>query len=129
MQPSRLPSILCSTVLTKEQITRLQPDLPDCAKCHATRLSANQRFCHNCGNELVDTSAFAECMKTKVSEVPGLTTWTRSKLEEIESFKTLGEFLADPNPAARLRKVHMIGETRAKRITQIVTGYVDEYLS
>ena len=118
-----------STLLAKEQVARLQPDLPECAKCHSARLSANQRFCHNCGNELVDTSAFAECMKTRVSEVPGLTTWTRSKLEEIETFKTLGEFLADPNPAARLRKIHMVGETRAKRITQIVTGYVDEYLS
>lgn len=118
-----------STILTKDQIERLQPDLPECAKCHTARLSANQRFCHNCGNELVDMSAFAECMKTKVSEVPGLTTWTRTKLEEIEAFKTLGEFLADPNPAASLRKIHMIGETRAKKITQIVTGYVDEYLS
>lgn len=118
-----------STLLTKEQVARLQPDLPECAKCRTARLSANQRFCHNCGSELVDTSAFAQCMTTKVSEVPGLTTWTRSKLEEIETFKTLGEFLADPNPAARLRKIHMIGELRAKRITQIVTGYVDEYLS
>lgn len=82
-----------------------------------------------CGSELVDTSAFNECMKTRIADVPGLTGWTRTRLKEIESFQTIGDFLSDQNPAAKLRKIHMIGEIRAKRITLLITGYVDEYLS
>lgn len=118
-----------STMLSRDQISRLKPDLPACARCHSARLSANQRFCHMCGSELVDTSAFNECMKTRIADVPGLTGWTRTRLKEIESFQTIGDFLSDQNPAAKLRKIHMIGEIRAKRITLLITGYVDEYLS
>ncbi len=47
-----------STLVGKELQDKLHPDLPACTRCHTERLSTNQKFCHNCGAELVDVSAF-----------------------------------------------------------------------
>ncbi len=68
-------------------------------------------------------------MKIRVAEVPDLTGWTKERLEEIERFNTIGDFLAEQNPVSKLRQIRGVGKQRANRIIQLITGYVDEYLS
>jgi hypothetical protein len=107
----------------------LEIDLPPCATCHAPRISTTQRFCHNCGSQLADASAFIECMKVKLSDVPGLTSWQREKITDLESIRTIGDLLATQDPGTELRRIPLVGEKRASKIVRLVTGYVDDFLS
>lgn len=116
------------TLLGQEK-ANLEIDLPPCTHCNEPRLSPTQRFCHNCGSQLADASAFVECMKVKLVDVPGLTSWQREKINDLESIRTIGDLLAMQDPGTELRRIPLVGEKRASKIVRLVTGYVDDFLS
>ena len=112
------------------ELSDLRFDLPPCAKCDVARITESQRFCHNCGSELLDASTFSECMALPLAEIPGLTQWQKDRIgTELPQLKTIGELLAHQDPGTELRKIHRVGQRRASRILEVVEGYVDEFLS
>ncbi len=115
--------------LLGDQKANLEIDLPPCASCQTPRLSTIQKFCHICGSQLADASAFVECMKVKIADVPGLTSWQREKITDFESIRTIGDLLAVQDPGTELRRIPLVGEKRASKIIRLVTGYVDDFLS
>jgi hypothetical protein len=93
-------------------------------------LSHNQRFCHNCGQQLVDVSAFNQCLDTPITDVPGLTKWQRAQIaQNLPFFKTIRDYLAKQDPAAELLTVWGFGKQRTARIVDVLNSYVDDFLS
>lgn len=104
--------------------------LPKCASCDTRRLTDNQRFCHNCGHQLVDASTFNQCLDTEITNVPGLTTWQRSQIgAHLPILRTIRDYLAKQDPAADLFTVRGFGKSRTAKIVDVLNGFVDDYLS
>ncbi|CAL1517954.1 hypothetical protein [Chitinophaga sp. MM2321] len=116
-----------NTLLDKEELDGLTLDLPPCQSCNTPRLTVEQRFCHNCGKELVNQSAFEKCLKISVDALP-LTDWQKVKVKEI-GLNVIGDFLALQDPAATLRKIPRIGEVKSTKIYSEVVKTVDEFLA
>lgn len=119
-----------TTLMSKERINLLSFSLPACTVCHAQRIHDNQKFCHNCANQLVDASTFNLCLDTKLDIVPGLTKWQKKKISEsLPSLKTIRDYLAKQDPAAELLLINGIGDKRATRIVDVLESFVDDFLS
>lgn len=119
-----------SRIIAKEKLQSLSFSLPVCASCKTARLSDNQKFCHNCGNQLVDASTFNICLETKIESVPGLTKWQKKKINEsLPNLKNIRDYLAKQDPAADLLAIKGIGDKRATRIVDVLESFVDDYLS
>ena len=103
-------------------------DLPPCQACKTPRISDEQKFCHNCGTRLADDSTFTRLMKLPIAEVPNLTDWARSEIDNI-GIKTIAELLAYEDPGTELRKIYGVGPRRAERYLSAVNAYIDEFLS
>lgn len=117
-------------VVPSVDLEHLSLSLPKCAACDTRRLTDNQRFCHNCGQQLVDASTFAQCLDTPIGQVPGLTQWQREQiLQHLPMLRTLRDFLAKQDPAADLLTVRGFGRRRTARIVDVLNGFVDDYLS
>lgn len=107
----------------------LRIDLPACRVCGTQRMTSQQRFCASCGSELLDDSTFARCMSLPLTAVPGLTQWQRERVGALDRIRTIGDLLAIQDPGSELRKLHRVGNVRAAKIVQMVTAFVDEFLS
>lgn len=108
----------------------LELALPRCAHCNEPRLKDNQRFCHACGHQLVDASDFSRCLGTPIKDVPGLTEWQRTQIEEhLPKLKTVRDYLAKQDPAAELLTVWGFGKKRTARIVDVLNSFVDDFLS
>jgi hypothetical protein len=116
-----------TSLLSAEELERLTLDLPTCQSCNAARLSSEQRFCHNCGKELVNYSAFEKCLKISVDNLP-LTNWQKNKVKSAQ-LNTIGDFMALQDPGTELMKIHQIGEIRSDAIYKRVVQTVDEFLA
>jgi len=117
-------------LLSPENASLLKVDLPECAKCGAPRLAEDQRFCHQCGSQLVSPSTFSECCKINITDVPGLTAWQKEKVfEALPKFKTIGDYLAKQDPSAELLTIYGIGKKRSAKIIDVLDGFIDEFLS
>ncbi|VVM63619.1 hypothetical protein PS639_01399 [Pseudomonas fluorescens] len=104
--------------------------LPKCSSCGTRRMTDNQRFCHSCGQQLVDASTFSLCLETLISDVPGLTTWQREQISQhLPLLKTLRDFLAKQDPAADLLTVRGFGRRRTAKIVDVLNGFADDFLS
>lgn len=80
--------------------------LPECRNCGQPRLTDIQKFCHNCGANLVEVSTFTACLEMKLKDVPGLTQWQLDRIKtELPKLQTIQDFLALQDPAAELRSV------------------------
>lgn len=117
------------TMLTEKQIAGIKLDLPPCTKCQALRISESQKFCHQCGSELILESRFEKCMKIKVSDLPILTIWKKDRIQQETDIETIGDILSSESPATELRKARGIGQKRASDIHDDITKYVSEFLS
>jgi hypothetical protein len=115
-----------ATVLSKEDFQKLKLNLPPCQSCGMKRLTEDQKFCHNCGSQLLNKSAFEECMSMLISELP-LTDWQKSKLNAIQ-IKTIGDFLSLANPGGELRKARGIGKVKSEKISNTIQAQVNEIL-
>ncbi|PCI21692.1 MAG: hypothetical protein COB67_13900, partial [SAR324 cluster bacterium] len=59
-------------ILGKELLKDIKLILPPCSNCNARRLTETQKFCHECGDELVNESKFKKCMEIPFSQVPSI---------------------------------------------------------
>lgn len=117
-------------IVPEVDFSQLSLALPECAACGTPRLTDNQRFCHNCAQQLVDASTFSQCLDTSIAQVPGLTDWQRAQIvQHLPYLRTLRDFLAKQDPAADLLTVRGFGRRRTARIVDVLNGFVDEYLS
>ena len=111
-------------------IQQLDFALPPCPSCAAPRVSDEQRFCTNCGAQLVAVSTFDNCLSVPIEEVPGLTSWQIQTIQkELPRLRTIRDYLAMQDPAAELRTVDGIGLRRSVRIADVLHGFVDDFLS
>jgi hypothetical protein len=117
------------SLLPADALRQLRLDLPPCRTCNTPRLSDSQRFCHNCGSELLQDSVFARCMSLPLVSVPGLTAWQREKIGALVKLRTIGDLLALQDPGTALRTIPRVGNKRAGRIIDLVTSYVEEFLT
>ena len=119
-----------SSIAGQEFVEALDLALPKCSYCNERRLTDHQRFCHSCGKQLVEVSAFNACLDTPIAEVPGLTKFQRNQIaSHLPYFKTLRDFLATQDPAADLLTVWGFGRQRTTRIIDVLNSYVDDFLS
>ena len=105
----------------------LKLDLPMCSNCGAERLSETQRFCHACGNELVEKSSFEHCMKIDVVDLP-LTDWQKNKILTETNIRKVEDFVNSSNIGNELRKSRGIGVKRAESISRKVEVWIEEFL-
>lgn len=104
----------------------LHLDLSRCSRCNAPRLAETQRFCHECGAELINQSAYEACLSLPISVLP---ITERQKVALREQFSTIGDIIAAQDPATELRTFGLIGQRRAATIAEKAQKYVDEYFS
>jgi hypothetical protein len=109
-------------------LDNLKLNLPPCNKCSTPRLNELQKFCHNCGEPLVDQSTYERCMAIELISIPTMTEWQRGKISEINA-RTIGEFLTLQDPGTELRKIKQIGQYRAGKMIGGIDQFVDEFLS
>lgn len=111
-------------------LDKLNLALPKCAHCGTTRLTDNQRFCHNCAHQLVDASIFNTCLDVLIVDVPGITDWQRLQIStHLPHLRTIRDYLAKQDPAAELLTVSGFGTRRTAKIIDVLNSFVDDYLS
>jgi len=115
------------TILNPEDINGLVLNLPPCSNCNTVRIQEDQIFCHICGTKLIMFSAFEECMKIPITEVP-LTPVQRRAIEE-SPFVLIGDIYSSKSPASELRKSDQIGHVRSSDILVKINNLVNEFLA
>ncbi|WP_050460956.1 ORC-CDC6 family AAA ATPase [Herbaspirillum autotrophicum] len=118
-----------STLLEADELAHLKLDLPACQQCHTARINESQRFCHNCGAELVSSSLFDECMKLPIEEVPGISESLAARIHQDTKLRTVGHVYASQNASGDLQQASYVGPIRASGIIGKVTLTVNEFLS
>jgi len=116
------------TLLGEQVIRNLHLNLPPCNNCKAERLTEEQKFCHQCGNQLVTQSVFEACMSIPIDELP-ITKLQKKNIKKQIGLKTLEDILSIPDPATELQKADYIGEKRSEQIYRAVIYLKEEFLS
>lgn len=106
---------------------KLRLDLSRCSRCGAGRALETQKFCHNCGAELIEQSLYEACMDLPIDVLP--ITHRQKQALRNEQFSTIGDIIAAQDPATELRSFGLIGQKRAITIAEKAQKYVDEYFS
>lgn len=117
------------TLLAPDELARLKLDLPPCQNCGTARINESQRFCHNCGEELVASSLFEDCMKLPLEEVPGISSKLLHRIHKDTAIRTVGHVFASQNASGDLQQAHYVGPVRAETIVTKVALVVNEFLS
>ena len=117
-----------SKLLNSQAIEKIKLDLPPCQKCSTARLNEAQRYCHACGTLLIIVSKFEECMKLKLSKVPGISPKLAGRLKA-EAITTVEQVMASQDPTREVRAAKMIGPIRAQKIVEQVSAIVEEFLA
>lgn len=119
-----------SKIAPEVDLKDLSLSLPKCANCQTRRLNDTQKFCHNCGYQLVDASTFTQCLDVAIDSVPGLSLWQREQIaKHLPLLRTIRDFLAKQDPAADLLAVRGFGSRRTAKIVDVLNSFVDDYLS
>jgi hypothetical protein len=113
-----------NNLLDKNQIKSIKLDLPPCSHCGTLRLSENQKYCHQCGKQLVEKSRFEVCMKIAIDDLP-LPGWQKKRLKEQTSLKTIEDIISLSDPGSELQKIKWVGPIRSEKIVEIVKKYVE----
>ncbi len=116
------------TILGRDGFAGLKLDLPACQNCQTPRENERQRFCHNCGNRLVEELTYNRIMSLDIAGVPSLSTFQKSTLRS-SSLKTVGDLRALRDPGTELRKLPRIGPSYSNKILDRIEAYVDEMIS
>ena len=104
--------------------------LPPCPSCGTGRVNETQKFCSNCGTQLLAVSTFDACLNIPINDVPGLTAWQIRQIQtELPRLKTIRDYLAMQDPVAELLTVYGFGRRRSARIADVLQGFVDDFLS
>jgi len=115
-----------ATLLTKDAIDSITLKLPNCSQCGTRRLSDTQKFCHECGTQLIDESSFRICMRKKLVELP-LSAFQKWVISETP-FVTVEDVLSSKNTAAEFMKVKRVAQKRADLINSKIQAWVNEFL-
>ncbi|MGM0938626.1 MAG: zinc ribbon domain-containing protein [Pseudomonadota bacterium] len=115
-----------NTILSNDAIKKITLSLPNCSNCDAERLSDNQKFCHSCGSRLVDRSAYKECMKIKLVDLP-LTKFQKYVVSQTK-FKTVEDVISSINTADEFMKVKKVANKRAGHLDEKIKMWVTEFL-
>lgn len=118
-----------STLLTPDELASLKLDLPPCQKCDTARINESQRFCHNCGAELVAASLFQECMKLPLNKVPGISATLIARIHKDTPIRSIGDVYASQDASGDLQQANYVGPVRAGGIVAKVVLAVNEFLS
>ncbi len=116
------------TLLSEAELSMLKLDLPPCQECKAIRLTEEQRFCHNCGAQLVRPSAFESCMSLDIS-VLSISPRIQTRLKDELSIHYIKDIVSLQHPASELQNARYIGSKRSEQILESVKNTVDEFLS
>lgn len=117
------------TLLGPGQVEQLKLNLPECKHCGTARINESQRFCHQCGAELITPSLFEECMDIVLSDVPGISEAMIRRLKEKTKLKTVGDIYASQRASSDLQQAKYVGHIRAEQIIRKVELVVTEFLS
>lgn len=115
------------TILESHDLDNLILNLPPCSNCGTVRIQEDQIFCHKCGNKLIMFSAFEECMKIRIEDVPLTPIQRKAVLES--KFIYIGDIYSSQNPATELRKIDQIGQVRSSDIVLKINNLVNEFLA
>ena len=111
------------SLLGEENISDIFPfSLPPCPKCNTPGISADTKFCSECGERLITPSLFEELVKNDVSMLP-LTTYRVGTIKQNSTIKTIRDILMDTDHK-ELRSVPGIGPYWANKIS----SYAEEYI-
>ena len=117
-----------NTILNLTQIDNLKLDLPSCSKCGVTRMSEEQKFCHNCGNPLIGQSTFEATLKIKIKDLP-LPKWQIDAILKDTNLKNIEDIYSSQNLAKDLKNAKGIGKVRTTNIDNVVKELLDEFLA
>lgn len=117
------------TVLSSSELHNLKLDLPPCQNCGAQRLNDSQKFCHECGEELVASSLFEECMKLPLDQVPGVSRALIARIEATTPLRTIAHVYASQDASGELQQAKYVGAVRAEGIIKSIAFTVQEFLS
>lgn len=117
------------TILSPSELHNLKLDLPPCQNCGAQRLNDSQKFCHQCGEELVASSLFEECMKLPLEQVPGISQALIARIQESTQLRTIAHVYASQDASGELQQAKYVGSKRAKGIIQSISFTVQEFLT
>ncbi|MFI7026665.1 hypothetical protein ACIBMZ_28505 [Micromonospora sp. NPDC049900] len=97
-------------------------ELPPCTNCGHPRLSAEARYCVNCGLRLTEASVYKELLQTPIDKLP----LTSNKIQAIldkTNLRTVQDILLD-HEMGQLRAVPYIGPTWGARILRTAEEFV-----
>ena len=104
--------------------------LPPCPACGTKRVGEMQKFCSNCGTQLIAVSSFDACLNVQIAMVPGLTQFQIRQIKnDLPQLKTIRDYLAMQNPVAELITVYGFGRRRSTKIADVLHSFVDDFLS
>lgn len=109
------------TLLGKNYADNCTLTLPPCPTCGTARITEQQKFCMNCGQELRSASVYLELLKAPVEKLP----LPPRKVSALKSagLATVGQLLSDESH--RFRKPgSSIGPVWAKRILNVAEEFV-----
>jgi len=109
------------TLLGANFLAKCTLALPPCPKCGTERISEDQKFCMNCGNELRAASVYLELLKAPVSRLP----IPARKVQALQEagINIVQQVLSDETQRFR-RPGSSIGPVWAKRILTVAEEYV-----
>jgi hypothetical protein len=111
-------------------LTELDFALPPCPACGAKRVGETQKFCSNCGTQLIPVSTFDACLNVRIEQVPGLTDFQLKQIRsDLPQLRTIRDYLAMQNPVAELLTVYGFGRRRSTKIADVLHSFVDDFLS
>lgn len=116
------------TILGKDGFADLKLDLPPCQNCQTPRDNERQRFCHHCGNRLVEELTYNRIMSLDIASVPSLSAFQKTALRG-SNLKTVGDLRALRDPGSELRKLPRIGQSYSNKILVRIEAFVDEMIS
>lgn len=118
---------LDTLLLNNEKNVKL--DLPPCQNCGIERINESQRFCHNCGESLVESSLFEGCMSLSLDEVPNVSAALIARINTDTPIRTIGDIYGSQNASGDLQRATYVGPIRANHILSQVAVTVEEFLS
>lgn len=118
-----------ASLLAPSEIERLKLDLPPCQNCGTPRINDSQRFCHNCGHELVASSLFENCMRLPLEQVPGISEALVRRIHSDTNIRNVGDVYSSQNASGDLQKASYVGPVRASKLVRQVGLTVNEFLS
>jgi hypothetical protein len=118
-----------STLLRANGLAHIKLDLPPCQKCGTERINESQRFCHQCGSELVVASMFEECMQLPLGRIPEISQAMIKRLNDDTQLRSVGDVYASQNASGDLQRANYVGPVRAGEIIRKVERVIEEFLS